>query len=259
MDRLYVEDSVGLTYGWADAATGETTIQIPGSEARVEAAFEAWALSFPEDDLALHAPGRNTAALTAAWDAEIAALRQDSAILEDMLRIATEQRTAFSKGMAGEYVVGLALNALHPQGWGVLHSIPVFDGRSDIDHLLVGPGGVWTVNAKLHANHAVRVNGDRMSVGRSMVDYVGASRREAQLVTRVLKEGGFDVPAHSAIALELGKSGYLTVVTAPHGVLVGTTSEVVAALRLFSGELERDTIYAIFAHLRQRQSWETTP
>ena len=114
---------------------------------------------------------------------------------------------SYSKGSSGELAVGLALNSLHPQGWGVLHSIPVFDGRSDIDHLLVGPGGVWTVNAKFHRNHDVRVNGDRISVGRSFVDYIGASRREAQLVTRVLKAGGFDIPAQFGDSARVGAVG----------------------------------------------------
>lgn len=53
-------------------------------------------------------------------------------------------------------------------GWHVLHSIPLGTGKSDIDHLLIGPGGVFTINPKNHpggkvwvGEHAFRVNGQR--------------------------------------------------------------------------------------------------
>ena len=117
IDRLYVEDAEGLTYGWADTATGEIEIQIPGSEARVEAAFNAWANSYPEDDLALHPPGRSTQHLAAAWEAEIEALKEDRRTLEDMLAEAVYQHDQYAKGHNGELRIGVRLNALYERGW----------------------------------------------------------------------------------------------------------------------------------------------
>jgi hypothetical protein len=110
IDRLYVEDAEGLTYGWADAATGEITIQIPGSEARVEAAFTAWANNYSADDLATHISGHSTKALAAAWQAAIEALDEDARTLEDMRKLATYQRDQYLKGNTGELRTGVSLN-----------------------------------------------------------------------------------------------------------------------------------------------------
>lgn len=257
IDRLYVEDAEGLTYGWADAATGETTIQIPGSEARVEAAFTAWASFYPADDLATHIPGHNTKALAAAWQAEIDALDEDVRALYDMRENAVYQRDQYLKGNSGELRIGLKLNDLHKRGWGVLHAIPLYGGRADIDHLLVGSGGVWTVNAKAHGNLPIKVIGDRMSVGRSLVDHVPAARREAAYVSRILKANGFDVPVHPAVALDLTSYTDFHVVREPEDVVVDLTACVVEAIASSEGVLDQPTINAVFALLRQRRVWES--
>lgn len=48
--------------------------------------------------------------------------------------------------MAGEDRVGQILGALTAHGWLVLHGLQI--GRTDIDHVLVGPGGVITIETK---------------------------------------------------------------------------------------------------------------
>jgi hypothetical protein len=62
-------------------------------------------------------------------------------------------------------VVGARLDRL-PDGWCVLNAIPVGDRGADIDHLVIGPGGVFTLNTKHHpkgkvwvAENALLVNG----------------------------------------------------------------------------------------------------
>ncbi|MEV0493953.1 NERD domain-containing protein [Streptomyces atratus] len=52
-------------------------------------------------------------------------------------------------GLRGELIVGSSLNRLRRDGWRVLHSIELPSG-SDIDHVVIGPPGVFTVNAKHH-------------------------------------------------------------------------------------------------------------
>lgn len=258
MDRLYVEDAEGLTYGWADAATGEIAIQIPGSDARVEAAFEAWAHAYPEDDLALHSPGRSTHFLGAAWQAEINALDEDALALADMRAHAVYQRDQYLKGNSGELRVGARLNEMYHRGWGVLHAIPLYGGQADIDHLLIGSGGVWTINAKAHGDLAIRVNGDRMSVGRSFVNHIPAARHEALVVKRLLNSHGFSMPVRAGVALDLGARTEFNVVSYPEDVVVGRTDYVVRAIQHSEGIVDAGTVNAIFALLRQRTTWEST-
>lgn len=259
IDRLYVEDADGLTYGWADAATGDIEIQIPGSEARVEAAFTAWANSYPDEDLAAHPPGRSTHHLAAAWQAEIDALEEDRRSLNDMLAEATYQRDQYAKGHNGELRIGVRLNGLYERGWGVLHAIPVYDGRADIDHVLIGSGGVWTVNAKAHGLLDVRVTGDRVTVGRSKVDHVPAARHEAALVGRILKANGFSVPVHAAVALDIDARAEFHVVERPADVVIGRVERVAEAIKVSEGLLDPDTVNRVFALLRQRSVWEALP
>src|SRR5680860_1213119 len=67
------------------------------------------------------------------------------------LGVHTDER-AWRIGADGEEKVAtqLAKVAKKDPRWRFLHAIPVGDRGSDIDHVIVGPGGVFTVNAKHH-------------------------------------------------------------------------------------------------------------
>ncbi len=65
-----------------------------------------------------------------------------------LLRSAVEPVAArWGRGAAGERKVGAILDGLGPD-WHALHG--VYLGHGDIDHVLVGPGGVFTVETKSH-------------------------------------------------------------------------------------------------------------
>ena len=63
-----------------------------------------------------------------------------------LLREHTDER-AWRTGANGERIVGFVLGRL-PQGWHVFHDIPVGERGANIDHVVVGPGGAFTLNAK---------------------------------------------------------------------------------------------------------------
>jgi len=93
---------------------------------------------------------------------------------------------AWRVGAAGERKVGRKLDQLARSGkWRVLHSVPLGRG-GDIDHLLIGPAGVFTVNTKRHKGKHVRVGRSVVFVGRSQTDHVLKARREAQRVAEAL-------------------------------------------------------------------------
>ena len=71
--------------------------------------------------------------------------------------------------------------------WRVLHSIPVGDKGTDIDHLVLGPGGVFRLNTKNHSGQRVWVHTQAFKVnGSSHNDYLRASRAEARKASRLL-------------------------------------------------------------------------
>lgn len=53
---------------------------------------------------------------------------------------------AWAQGAEGEEVVGEILEGLVADGWQVLHDVSF--GRGNIDHIVVGPGGLFTVETK---------------------------------------------------------------------------------------------------------------
>jgi len=61
---------------------------------------------------------------------------------------------AMYRGVVGEIEVGEALDRLGPE-WSVLHALPVESGIADIDHLVIGPAGVFVVATKNHSGHNV--------------------------------------------------------------------------------------------------------
>lgn len=70
----------------------------------------------------------------------------------------------WEKGVAGEQHVA-ALLAQLPYGWHVFHDLPLGTRGANLDHLVVGPTGVFALNTKNYsgqvwaAERAVRVNG----------------------------------------------------------------------------------------------------
>jgi hypothetical protein len=82
------------------------------------------------------------------------------------------------RGAEGEEVVGRVLEQLSGDGWHVLHDVSF--GRGNIDHIAVGPGGVFTVETKSH--------GGRLSVDRldpKMLSQAYAEKKTLEEITGI--------------------------------------------------------------------------
>jgi hypothetical protein len=55
---------------------------------------------------------------------------------------------AWRRGAAGERRTARLLGPLERQGWAVLHDLAVPGSRANIDHLVIGPGGVFAIDSK---------------------------------------------------------------------------------------------------------------
>ena len=55
---------------------------------------------------------------------------------------------AWRRGAAGERRTARLLAALERHGWAVLHDLAVPGSQANIDHLVIGPGGVFVIDAK---------------------------------------------------------------------------------------------------------------
>jgi hypothetical protein len=82
------------------------------------------------------------------------------------------------RGAQGEEHVGALLDELSDHGWRVIHDANL--GRGNVDHILIGPGGVFTVETKSHQGpvRVGRVHGATLSQAQ-------AQRRAIERVTDV--------------------------------------------------------------------------
>jgi len=85
----------------------------------------------------------------------------------------------------GEIVVAEKLEQLGPD-WRVVNAVPVGAGGSDIDHVVVGPAGVFTIHTKAHASHRVWAAGNALRLGGFQADSVRDSQEEAARASRLL-------------------------------------------------------------------------
>ncbi|MCU1439813.1 MAG: hypothetical protein JWP85_810 [Rhodoglobus sp.] len=92
------------------------------------------------------------------------------------------------RGALGELHVAKLLKAL-PAGFTVLHAVPVGSGTSDIDHVVIGPTGVFTINTKNHSGQRVWVGGDTLLVNGHRTNHIRDARYEASRATRLLNSG----------------------------------------------------------------------
>jgi hypothetical protein len=90
-------------------------------------------------------------------------------------------------GAQGEITVGKLLASL-PADWTVFHAVPIGKNDTDIDHILVGPGGIFTINTQHHWGKRIWVGARTVTVGGHKRAYLPAAEHEAERVTTVLRE-----------------------------------------------------------------------
>jgi hypothetical protein len=128
-------------------------------------------------------------------------------------------------GALGELDVANRLDQLGP-GWTVLHSVPIGTRGSDIDHVVVGPAGVFTINTKFHEGANVWVGSRRLLVNGQKTDHLRNAHYEAQRVRRLLERAlARPVPVTGLIALVGIRR--LTFKSRPEGAVVLRAGELV--------------------------------
>jgi hypothetical protein len=72
---------------------------------------------------------------------------------------------AWAFGGLGEWLMGRELERLSAN-WYITHDVSVGPGRANLDHVLVGPSGVFVLNSKYHGEMSVLVDGEVFVGGR---------------------------------------------------------------------------------------------
>ncbi|WP_206074530.1 nuclease-related domain-containing protein [Antribacter gilvus] len=208
-------------------------------------------------DLALNRPGHSLVR-------KIAEDRQSQSRLWSLLLDLTgaSRRDPWYLGLVGERVVGKELDRLVRKDprWRVLHSVPDpvdrFNPDKDIDHLVIGPNGVFTINTKHHRGKAVWVGRTHGGTGPGspIVDRARAEARRAS--TTLTNATGIHVAAQPMLVF-VGAASITAKETDPDAPVPALTPRgLVTWLQDHSGrevrEFDVDTLYA---HARRESTW----
>ena len=212
--------------------------------------------SVPVDDLADNQPG---AGVRARAKAEYEANCKRAPIAARFLRVinADTDERSWRVGATGEEAVGVRLERLHHHGWQVLHSIPVGEGDADIDHVLIGPGGVFTVNTKNHPGKRIWVAGNTIQINGHYHPYIRNARFEAQRASRMLSRSlNRPVGVRSVLVLLTGSSNSnVTIKERPADVLVFKCTDVPGKFRQMPRQLGEADVQAIYEVARRPETW----
>jgi hypothetical protein len=164
---------------------------------------------------------------------------------------------SFAIGVKGERAVGRRLNRwAAAAGWQVLHAVPVGERGTDIDHVVIGPFGVVTVNTKTTST-SVWVGEFGMVVGRTKVDYLHKSRAEGRRAAQLLsRAAGWQVPVQPAIVF-VGARRFTTRRGGPTDVAVLPSPRALHRwLRKQPGALDPGQLAAVYAAARRPSTWQ---
>ncbi|WP_166788408.1 nuclease-related domain-containing protein [Cryobacterium sp. TMS1-13-1] len=105
---------------------------------------------------------------------------------------------AWYRGAQGEIEVGRILSRLPPE-WRVFHALPIGEADADIDHLVIGPGGIFTINTKHHRGKKIWIAERAFLVNGHKQPYLRNSKFEATRVTKILHERMPQLPPVQAV------------------------------------------------------------
>jgi hypothetical protein len=216
-DRLYVATAGGYEVGYLDRRTSERVLEDDAWHAAFDKAIAAFTpgqtgpatiaawppIGFGWTDLSLNEPGNGAGDKGKARQQAAPA----STFVARVLGVHTDERT-WRLGNNGEAAVAKRLARLGP-AWRTLHAIPMGSGSTVIDHLVIGPGGIFSVNTKNHPNATVWVGGNTVIVNGNQVSHVRNCRHDAQRAARILSSTlGAHVPVTGLVAVLGAQRGF---------------------------------------------------
>ncbi|MDJ1132912.1 nuclease-related domain-containing protein [Streptomyces iconiensis] len=208
----------------------------------------------PDDDLAPNRPGEDVHAKLASLEPRE---RDPGPLRTALARVARRPRAAaaWREQLTGQQRVGDILEELTGTGWRLLHSLPL-PSHTVIAHLLIGPGGVFTVRTEHHRRARVRVGPDAAQLGRrrGSVPCVRLARREALAASLALERRcGFAVTAQPVLVFVAARA--LTCTDPSGTVLVLREGEIADRLGRTGGVWKPAEIETVYALARDRRTW----
>jgi len=168
-----------------------------------------------------------------------------------ILGVHTTER-AWRRGADGEEEVAKQLNKLG-DSWRILHGVPVGSNGTDIDHVLIGPAGVFTLNTKNHLGKRVTVYEYVIYVSGTKQPYLAKSRAEGKRSSKILSGAcGFEVTVNPMIVIMASE---IVFKGSPNDVKVIGRREVAEWIGRQNPRLSPEQVESIYAVARRRSTW----
>lgn len=163
----------------------------------------------------------------------------------------TDER-AWRRGAAGEEEVARQLDKLG-SSWRVIHSVPVGSSETDIDHVVIGPPGVFTLNTKNHLGKKVTVYDYTIYVSGVKQTYLSKSRAEGRHGSKILSSAcGFEVVVNPVVVIMASE---LIFKGSPKDVGVVGRRKIAEWLDRRDTQLAPDRIESIYSAASKRSTW----
>ena len=180
-------------------------------------------------------------------------LRQDEpvrSLVARLLGVHTDER-AWRVGAQGERVTARWLGRL-PKGWHVFNDVPLGERGANIDHVVVGPAGVFTVNAK-NLSGTVWVGSRVLLHNGHKTSYLPKAVAEAKRAARLLTSAvGRSVDVHPILAIVADE---WTIKQRPSDVFVGSPRSVKKWLQGLPSRLSSAEVVAIGSAASKPATW----
>ena len=257
-DRVYVRTDDGDDVGHVDLVEHTVVAKVAEYETELRACLARWTCEHADGATSARDDGGRDLAANLAGAAARAKRKEVNAqapvmnLIARVLGVKTDER-AWRVGAKGEEKVAGELAKLGP-GWRVLHAVEVGKNGSDIDHVVIGPAGVITLNAKRHPGATAWVGERMVMMNGQRTDYLGNSRFEATRACRLLSEA-CGRPVNVTPAIVFVDLDDLTVKQMPADVHVTTRRRLVAWIRSLPTAIDGDTMEEIFAKARLSTTW----
>lgn len=285
-DRLYVTAADKTKIGWHDLVTGDDHVDAAAYADAYRAAVTAWKRRHTTRQPVTAGAGpavhvvqevadmdQTAQAAESGWEdlsarragamarEQAIALKQAAPVrtlLARALGVHTDER-AWRIGADGEEKVAaqLAKLARKDPRWKFLHAVPIGENGSDIDHVVIGPGGVFTLNAKHHPGSKVWVGGNTFMVNGIRQPYIRNSRFEAARAAKLLTAAcGFPVRV-IGVVIPVGADD-VTVKTPPLDVHIVNRMRLLHWLSSLPVVLNDASVATIFELARRSMTWQST-
>ena len=142
-----------------------------------------------------------------------------------------------------------------PEGWHLVAGVDLGDRRRVVEHVIVGPGGVFVVAAAEHPTDRIWVRGDGFLVNGQWMPYLRELRREIGRVDRVLSTAVGASVSVSGVVVLVADVARCAIKRQPDDVHVAAPGTLTAWLATLPRSIDESTVTRVHTVLRRSSAW----